>query len=208
MEWFLMRLTKGAGVSELIGLKELSERDGYTLIRPLLRYSKMELQTYLDGHNHPYFIDESNSDEKYERNRFRKKFSDPLIAQYKEGIQRSFAYLNKDKERLEKAFETVYADKALRIIKLHSETAKVKAVDLVLKELGYLLSAPQREEIEKEKSLVIGGKWAVEIQGDFLYVAPYVGIDMSKAFKEECRVKKIPSKIRPYLYREGITLPM
>ena len=206
LEWFLMRLTKGAGVSELIGLEEISRRKKYTLIRPLLQYSKEELQTYLDSRDLPYFIDDSNSDEKYERNRFRKAFSDPLIAEFKEGIKRSFAYLNKDKERLEKAFETVYADKALRIIRLHSETAKVKAVDLILKELGYLLSASQREEIEKEKSLVIGGEWAVEMIDDLVYIAPYLNSNMPKKFKEECRVKRIPAKIRPYLYHEKIDI--
>ena len=206
LEWMLMRLTKGAGVSELIGLERVSQRKNYTLIRPLLEYSKDELLEYLETNQYPYFIDESNSDEKYERNRFRKKFSDPLITQYKEGIKRSFKYLRKDKESLEKEFETIYTEKSLRIIKLHKVTAKVKAVDLALKELGYLLSSSQREEIEKEESLVIGGEWAVELQEDQLYIAPYVTTNMPKKFKEECRVKRISSKIRPYLFQEKIDI--
>ena len=206
LEWLLMRLTKGAGVSELIGLEPVSQRKNYTLIRPLLEHSKDELLTYLETNKYPYFIDESNSDEKYERNKFRKMFSDPLMAEYKEGIKRSFDYLRHDKESLEKDFEVVYTQKELRVIKLHTLSVKVKAADLALKELGYLLSASQRQEIEKEKSLVIGGKWAVEFQNDILYIAPYSTADMPKVFKEKCRVLKVPSKIRAYCFKEDIQL--
>jgi len=206
LEWLFMRLTKGAGVSELIGLESVSKRKNYTLIRPLLAHSKDELLEYLKANKYPYFIDESNSDEKYERNKFRKAFSDPLVAQYKDGIKRSFKYLRKDKESLEKEFETIYSEKELRVIKLHTVTAKGKAVDLALKALGYLLSASQRLEIEKEESLVIGGKWAIEIQDDLIYISPYVSTDMPKKFKEECRILKIPSKIRAYCFEENIDI--
>jgi tRNA(Ile)-lysidine synthase len=206
LEWLLMRLAKGAGVSELIGLEPVSKRKNYTLVRPLLEYSKDELLAYLKTNRYPYFIDESNSDEKYERNRFRKAFSDPLMKEYKEGIRRSFEYLKKDKEYLEKKFETIYSEKELKVIKLHTETAKVKAVDLALKELGYLLSAAQRTEIEKEESLVIGGKWAVEYQNDQLYIAPYVTVNMTKEFKEACRALKLPNKIRAYCFQHEINI--
>ena len=206
LEWLLMRLTKGAGVSELIGLEPVSKKENYTLIRPLLEHSKDELLKYLETNKYPYFIDESNIDEKYERNKFRKEFSDPMMIQYKEGIKRSFIYLRKDKESFEKKFETVYKEKELRVTKLHSQTAKVKAVDLALKELGYLLSAPQRLEIEKEDSLVIGGKWAIELQGDHLFIAPYLTTNMPKEFKEQCRVLKIPSKLRAYCFMKKIDI--
>ena len=206
LEWFLMRMTKGAGLSELIGLEEVSKKDGYTLIRPLLQYSKEELFNYLKTHHHPYFIDESNRNEKYERNRFRKDFSDPLIAHFKEGIKRSFTYLKEDKRLLESGFETVFTEKKLHIIQLKLFRSKIKAADLTLKKLGYLLSAAQRKEIGKKNSLVIGGEWAVETRENLLYIAPYVTSNMPKTFKEQCRVQRVPSKIRAYLYQENITL--
>ena len=207
-EWLLMRLTKGAGVSELIGLEPVSQRNAYKLIRPLLEQSKEELLNYLQSNDYPYFVDESNSDEKYERNKFRKQFSDPLMAEYRKGIKRSFDYLRKDKKSLEKEFETIYSQKELRVVKLHILSAKVKAADLALKELGYLLSASQRLEIKKESSLVIGGVWAVELQDDTLYIAPYLTADMPKVFKEKCRVLKVPSKIRAYCFQENISLSL
>ena len=206
LEWLLMRLSKGAGLSELLGLEPISQRENYTLVRPLLRYSKEELLAYLHANDYPYFVDESNRDEKYERNKFRKQFSDALLAEYKEGISRSFDYLRQDKEALENAFEILYATKELRIIKLHNTHAKTKAADLTLKKLGYLLSAPQRKEIETKNSLVIGGEWAIELQDTILYICPYINVSMQKNFKESCRIASIPQKIRPYLYQENISI--
>jgi tRNA(Ile)-lysidine synthase len=213
LEWFLMRLTKGAGVSELIGLTPLSQRETpnqtvYRLIRPLLRYTKEELHHYLKSHNYPYFVDESNSDEKYERNYFRKHFSDPLLKNYKQGIQKSIAYLTQDKERLEDSFELLYKEKQLRILKLHTSTIKVKAADVTLKALGYLLSTSQRQEIEKQHSLVIGGAWAIEHYNDLLYISPYQTTPMPKTFKEQCRILHIPRKIRPYCFSESINITL
>jgi tRNA(Ile)-lysidine synthase len=206
LEWMLMRLSKGAGLSELLGLTPISRRENYTLVRPLLSYSKDELLNYLQTNSYPYFIDESNQDEKYERNKFRKTFSDGLMAEYSEGIKRSFDYLRHDKELLESEFETVVIEKKLHIIKLHTSQAKTKATDLTLKSLGYLLSSSQRKEIEKEDSLVIGGEWAVELKDDLLYIAPYLTDVMPKEFKESCRVSNIPSKVRPYIFKEEINI--
>jgi tRNA(Ile)-lysidine synthase len=204
LEWLLMRLSKGAGLSELIGLEKITQKENYTLVRPLLEYSKEALLSYLKKSDYPYFIDQSNLDETYERNFFRKTFSDPLIAKYKEGIKRSFDYLREDKKQLEADFELLFSHKALRVIKLHASTAKARAADLALKELGYLLSASQRQEIENETSLVIGGQWAIEFQGGLLYIAPYLTVDMTKTFKELCRVNTVPNKIRPYIFQEHI----
>ena len=206
LEWMLMRLTKGAGVSELIGLSTVSKRENYTLIRPMLHYSKEELLQYLQSNDLPYFIDESNTDEKYERNKFRHQFSDALISEYKEGIKRSFEYLSADKARLESGFQMVYQTKELYVIKLYDRKLKSKAVDITLKKLGYLLSASQRQEIDKKESIVIGGKWVVEEVEDLLYICPYLLNDMPKEFKEQCRMKKIPTKIRPYIFTKNITI--
>lgn len=204
LEWLLMRLTKGAGVCELVGLEPVSQKENYMLVRPLLQYSKAELLQYLEANRHPYFIDESNVDEKYERNRFRKAFSDDLILEYREGIKRSFDYLRRDKEMLEKGFELLYTAHSLNILKLHTQDAKVKAADMTLKRLGYLLSASQRLEIEKEDNLVIGGEWSIAVQDSLLYIAPYSTVEMPKRFKEACRLLQIPAKVRPYLFEMDI----
>jgi len=206
LEWFLMRLTKGAGTSELLGLEALSVRKDYTLIRPLLQLSKDELENYLKINNHNYFIDASNSDEKYERNRFRNQVSNKLIEEYKEGIKRSFDYLAKDKAVLIEGVEELFHEKEFYLLGYQYEHQVVRLVDKYLKKLGYLLSAQQRKELKREKSIVFGATWAVEILEKRIFIAPYRKGAMPKLFKEVCRKGKIPAKIRGYLYEEQIAI--
>ncbi len=204
MEWFLMRLSRGAGVRELTGMEAVEERGGYTLVRPLLATPRSRLLAWLRENEYPFFFDESNADPRHERNRFRVTYSDKLIEAYGEGIARSFTYLEQDKALLDSLYETVLVHKALRIVRLHHPKALVTAADTILKELGYLLSAAQRQEISKQESLVIGGLWAVEVEGNHLHIAPFRTDTMPKPFKEQCRRLGIPPKIRPYLYAEEI----
>ncbi len=208
LEWFLMRLSKGAGVSELIGLEPITQRRNYQLVRPLLEYSKAQLLEYLTKNNHPYFVDASNSDMHYERNRFRATFSDQLIATYQDGITRSLYYLRHDKIQLAQGYKIRLQIKELYIITLHAIASKVRAVDAVLKQSGYLLSAAQREEIKHHPTVVIGGIWAIVLEGMLLYIAPYCKPQMPKPFKEQCRLWKIPPKIRGYLYDKTISPQM
>jgi tRNA(Ile)-lysidine synthase len=204
LEWFLMRLAKGAGLGELIGMEPVQARTHYTLVRPLLSYPKERLLEYLQARNHPYFIDESNANDVHERNRFRQQFARPLMQAYAKGIAKSFEYLTQDKRTLDSLYETRYAYEELHILYLHHPDAKVRACDQTLKTMGYLLSAAARKEIEHHDSLVVGHTWAIEQRGKHLYIAPYRTIDMPKAFKERCRLADIPPKIRPYLYETGI----
>ncbi len=206
LEWFLMRLTKGAGVYELMGLEEVSQRKDYNVIRPLLQYSKEELLEYLKSHNHRYFVDQSNFEPCYERNIFRERFSNELLESYSEGIKRSFNYLKEDKEALNSGIKELFHHKELFIIGYKYSYQIPRVVDQYLKKLGYILSASQREELKSKTSIVFGGKWAVEIKEDKIFIAPYSTEAMPKRFKEQCRVAKIPSKVRPYLFREGIDI--
>ena len=206
LEWLLMRLTKGAGASELVGLKSVAKKRDYMLVRPLLEYSKDELKSYLDKKGIKYFFDDSNYDEGYERNYFRHNFSDLLIEKYKDGIKRSFEYLKNDAAMQESMFDTVYSEKELMIVELKDISFKTKAADLALKELGYLLSRKQRAEIQENKSIVVGGEWVVALEKDLLFIAPYKKTVLPKEFKEFCRIRHIPPLARGYIYDENINL--
>ena len=206
LEWLLMRLCKGAGTTELLGLESISTRKNYTLIRPILHHAKDELLNYLHKHKYHYFVDQSNSDEKYERNWFRKNISEKLISKYKSGIQKSFKYLQEDKNILMGEYKELFHKHELYILKIENHKNRVRIIDKYLKKLGYLLSSSQRIELKNNDSIVFGGLWAVEIWENKIFIAPYNKEPMSKTFKEECRILKIPSKIRPYLYRNFITI--
>jgi tRNA(Ile)-lysidine synthase len=201
LEWFLMQLTRGAGLVEILGFEEISQRDGYGLIRPLINSDKKALLKYLQTFDIKYFVDESNFDSKYQRNKIREEFSNSLIDEYKDAIKKSFLYLNQDREKLN-VDNLLFRILDLRVLK--SSIDNLRSIDRVLKQMGYLLSSSQRKEIEKENSIVIGGKIAIERDERFIYIAPYCEVVMPKEFKEKCRVSKIPKKIRSYLFKEGI----
>jgi len=201
-----MRLVRGSGVVALSGMEAMEQisSPSHFLIRPLLEYSKSELLEYLETHHYPYFIDSSNSDEKYERNYFRKHFSTPLIEKYKEGIARSFEYMLTDKKELLSHFEELLHHEELYIIQLLEGANISQIADIYLKKLGYVLSASQRFELKDATSVVVGGKFVVEVSANRLFIAPYEKICMSHEFKERCRVAKIPPKVRGYLFNHQI----
>ena len=46
LEWFLMQLSKGAGLVELIGFNEFEQKENFKIYKPLLNITKDELENY------------------------------------------------------------------------------------------------------------------------------------------------------------------
>jgi len=203
LEWFLMQLSRGAGLVEMLGMQEMEEREHYTLIRPLLHVNKKSLQSYLEKRNITYFNDESNDSFKHVRNQFRHDYATPLIDVYEEGIAKSFAYLEEDRKRL-LPHQTKRIGDLFSLPRDRDDLINIRQIDKTLKLLGLLVSKAQRDEILKTKNCVVGGKIAVCFEEDKIFIAPYLKNAMEKDFKELCRKARIPSKIRPYLYTCGI----
>lgn len=208
LEWFLMQFTKGAGLVELLGFDEIRERKDYTLIRPLINISRDEILNFLNYNDIAYFIDETNIDTRYRRNYFRKNFSNTLLREYKSGILKSFQYLQTDKNQLftmkiYKNFKELYIVEDMK-----NDIKNIRSIDNVLKELGYLLSKKQKDEIIEKKDVVISDRFAIVFKNGFIYISPYIQITMDKKFKEKCRVKKIPPKIRGYIYKNQFDLEL
>ena len=203
LEWFLMQLSKGAGLAEIVGMQKLSKKDGYTLVRPLLDIAKEDLLCYLQSRGYRYFVDHTNSDTKYKRNHFRKAFSDQFLHSYKDGVRQSFHYLQKDLDALEATHELLYEKKQLRIYRV-TQRSLLLAVSKALKEFGYVLSSTQRAAIEKSSSVVIGGRFCVGYEKNLLYICLYEKAVMDKKFKEKCRILGIPKHVRTYFYTHKI----
>lgn len=200
LEWFLMQLSKGAGLVELIGLQEVEIKDTYNLCRPLLEYDKKELLEYLKKNKHKYFIDESNAQLKYTRNKIRSKFSNELIDLYKDGIKKSFSYMRKDLKSLSINTKAVYKEEELQIFtKNKDENINIRIIDKILKTYGILISANTRSIILRDKELVISHKISLTIKEDYIWFCPYIKEQMDKKFKEKCRVNKIPKNARSYI---------
>lgn len=206
LEWFFMQLSRGAGLSELIGLNEILTKKDYAIVRPLLSVSKNSLENYLQQNNIHYFQDESNLDLAYTRNYFRHTFANEFIEKFESGIQKSFEYLRHDLNSLNITIEPLYKNEALEIFNnKYDDNLNIRIIDASLKQRGYVLSHAQREEIIKQKECVIDA-FAICITKNCIYIAPYTKTLMDKTFKELCRVHKIPKKIRPYLFENNIDI--
>lgn len=207
LEWFLMQLTKGAGLFELIGLEKCTFKNNVLFYKPLLDISKDKLQKYLENNNYKYYFDESNENEKYKRNYFRHNFSDKLISEFESGIKNSFEFLDYDLNSLRKNIKKIKSIKELDIYKnSHDDNLNIRTIDLNLKNRGYLLSKAQREEILAQNEITISNNINIAINEDFIYICPKTQCVMDKKFKESCRVNNIPKNIRSYLKKEDIEL--
>jgi len=199
-EWFLMQMSKGAGLKEILSMERVEKRGLFTIHRPLIEMSRDEILNYLEENGIKYFIDSSNEEMKYRRNYFRKEFASKFIQEFKNGVKRSFSYLEEDKKLL--FHKDWKQEKEFYSFKKISPQIDIKKADLILKELNYLLTKPQRDEIILQNfSIVIGGKIAIDNNENYIFIAPYENIKMDKKFKEKMRVKRIPPKVRGYLFR-------
>ncbi len=203
LEWLLMRLSQGSGVEGLSGMDFVEQRENYTIVRPLLHQSKEELLEYLEENRFTYFIDQSNFENKYLRNQFRPLVND-LLAKGKSGYIKSLQILQSEKEALLNNFQTIHKIEELRVLHVANCSYLPYALSKTLKELGYLLSGKERMQLSN--SMVVGRKWAVEYQKPYLFIAPYTEAVLPKKSKEFYRKKRIPPKIRGYLYTKGIDI--
>ena len=203
LEWFLMQLGRGSGLVEMLGMSQIEDSENYKIIRPFLHISRKKIQEFLNLNKIKYFIDKSNNSNRYKRNRIRHNYSNSFVEEFENGLTKSFEYLENDIDILlpknEKKIENLF------ILKRESEDLKnIRQIDKVVKKMGILISKAQREEIIKTKDCVISDKIAIAFTDNSIFISPFIKSNMPKKFKELCRVNKIPSKIRPYLYTKNI----
>ncbi len=125
VETMLMRILRGTGVNGLQGMRAV--RGKY--IRPLLEYSREDIENYINENNLPFVSDETNADTRYTRNFLREE-----IARLKErfpSLIDSFTRLsNNAKEEsdflnsLLPAVECVNGEVAIDINDMHVALAK------------------------------------------------------------------------------------
>ncbi|MDT8338244.1 MAG: tRNA lysidine(34) synthetase TilS [Sulfurimonas sp.] len=203
-EWMLMQFCKGAGCAEIAGMQSVQKRDFYTLVRPLLHLDKKELLSYLHANEKEYFEDESNFDEDIKRNSFRHNYSSPLLEKYLSGIKKSFDYIDEDRAELIEEIEIKSINELAYFKSSKNQRTDIFVIDKYLKSKLYILSANERELLKSQKTLVVGRKFVVNQDKDFVFIAPYITNEspMSSEFKEACRILKIEPKLRPYLNKD------
>jgi tRNA(Ile)-lysidine synthase len=198
-EWMLMQFCKGAGCVELSGMREVELREEYSLVRPLLHLDKSELLKYLQKNDIKHFLDSSNSDEKYQRNYFRKHHAQPLLQKYRQGIAKSFSYLDADSEALIKQQE-ILKKNTLACFKKSNARSDIYHIDRYLKSIGHIITNEEHRLLREQKSVVIGRKFIVSRVKEYICIAPYIKkVKLPKEFKEQMRLLGVDPKLRGYL---------
>ncbi len=194
LEWFLMQLSKGSGLANLLSMDEIEKKKNFYIIRPLIFTPKDEILNFLKENKILYFDDESNHDLKFKRNYIRQNFSDKFLQNFSNGVKKSFEFLNVDKNRILGDFEFENGEFFL----IEKDEKAINLIDKAVKILGVLMSEKQREICLQD--CVISGKICVCNNEKFYFVSPFVKVKMDKKFKEFCRINKIPRLIRPYMF--------
>ncbi|MDR2466947.1 MAG: tRNA lysidine(34) synthetase TilS [Prevotellaceae bacterium] len=93
LETFFINLARGAGLSGLHGIPGLTE----ALVRPLLRFSRSDIEQYASDNTVPFREDSSNASDKYLRNRIRHLLLpalDRIDSGFRKKANESISYLN------------------------------------------------------------------------------------------------------------------
>jgi len=72
IETVLMKIIRGSNLEGYAGIKTYSHQNDYTIVRPLLNMTKEDILKYNKDNNIKYYIDNTNEDTNYTRNRLRK----------------------------------------------------------------------------------------------------------------------------------------
>ena len=89
METILMRMVRGSNLNGYCGFKSIVDMGDYKIVRPLVSFTKKQLEEYDIINNVPYFIDKSNMKDTYTRNRYR-KYVLPFLKEEDEKVHLKF----------------------------------------------------------------------------------------------------------------------
>ena len=78
IETIMMKIVRGSNIEGYAGIKMYSQMKDYQIIRPLLYFTKDDLIKYNKDNQIKYYIDSTNDDTNYTRNRYRKNLL-PLL---------------------------------------------------------------------------------------------------------------------------------
>ena len=122
IETVLMKIVRGSNLEGYAGIKEISKVKNYQIIRPLLKVTKEDIINYNKSHNITYFIDSSNTNTDYTRNRYRQKIL-PLLKEEDKDVHKKFLkysntlleYDNYIKSLVKKNITIIYIDELLKL---------------------------------------------------------------------------------------------
>ncbi len=157
IETVLMKIIRGSNIEGYAGIKKISNVKNYQIVRPLLNYTKEEIIKYDDSHNITYFIDSSNKDLSYTRNRIREKIL-PLLKEEDKLVNQKFLKYSKTLLEYNEYIQSVAKKETFRIYKDNILDLKefIKIDKFIQKNILYYILAniyDNKSDIVKEKHI-------------------------------------------------------
>lgn len=126
IETVLMKIARGSNIEGYAGIKEITNIKNYKIIRPLLNYTKEDILKYNKENNIKYYIDNSNKNENYTRNRYRIHIL-PFLKKEDKDIHKKFIKYSKTlieyddyiKREVQKNINTIYKKNIILIKELN-----------------------------------------------------------------------------------------
>lgn len=136
LETFLINLSRGTGLEGLKGIPEVNE----TIVRPLLSFSREDIEDYAKKHHLKWREDSSNASTKYLRNKLRhdvisvlKDINTDVLANF----QNTLAYLNDSSTIVEDAIDS-FLNKAIVTIDDSQISYKISEFEVLNNPKAYL----------------------------------------------------------------------
>jgi len=128
VETVIMKIIRGSNLEGYAGIKTYSYLENYKIIRPLLNLTKEDILKYNKEHNIKFYIDTTNEDITYTRNRYR-KYILPLLKKedkkvhlkflkYSNTLQEYDNYINYE---IERKINTIYNNSKINIPEINKE---------------------------------------------------------------------------------------
>ena len=133
METILMRMVRGSNLNGYSGFKKIVDMDYYKIVRPLIEYTKQELEEYDHQNNVFFFVDSSNEKDKYTRNRYR-KYVLPFLKEEDNNVHHKFKKFSEsldaaskfiDKER-DKALDRIFINGSIVVDEFKKEDCYIQ----------------------------------------------------------------------------------
>ena len=132
IETIMMRMVRGSNLSGYSGFKEVIDMGNYKIVRPLIHFTKKELENYALENNVKYYVDSSNDKDKYTRNRYR-KYLIPFLKEEDINVHNKFL---KFSERLIEASKFIDKERDFAIERVISNN--LVDINLFVKEDNYI----------------------------------------------------------------------
>ena len=116
IETVLMKIIRGSNLEGYAGIKKYSNQSGYTIIRPLLNLTKEDILMYNKENNIKYYIDNTNENTTYTRNRLRKNIL-PVLKKEDKNIHLKFLKYSETLQEYYNYIEDITKDKLKNIYK-------------------------------------------------------------------------------------------